>query len=201
MASKDFKNGKIYCIRNTVDDEVYVGSTTQPLSKRMVKHRSYANACHHKMKVTTHMHKLGVEHFYIELIEECPCDNVEQLNRKEGEWTRKLGTLNSKIQGRTNSEWRVDNKEAIDEYKEANREEILQKKKEYRDANREEILQKKKEYREANKEVILEREKEWKSIPNTCACGGRYVNSSKSQHVKSQKHQNYLQTMVLNTCV
>ena len=39
MASKDFKNGKIYCIRNTIDDDIYVGSTCQPLSKRMAKHR------------------------------------------------------------------------------------------------------------------------------------------------------------------
>ena len=127
MTSKDYKNGNIYCIRNTIDDGIYVGSTTQPLSKRMVKHRCSANTCPHKQKNTTHMYELGVEHFYIELVEEYPCDNVEQLNRKEGEWTRKLGTLNSKIQGRTEKEWRSDNQEAIAAYKEANRETILRK--------------------------------------------------------------------------
>ena len=31
---KDFSKGKIYCIRNNIDDEIYIGSTTQPLSKR-----------------------------------------------------------------------------------------------------------------------------------------------------------------------
>ena len=36
---KDYKNGKIYCIRNNIDDDLYVGSTTQPLCKRMAKHR------------------------------------------------------------------------------------------------------------------------------------------------------------------
>ena len=30
----DYNNGKIYSIRNTIDNDVYVGSTTQPLSKR-----------------------------------------------------------------------------------------------------------------------------------------------------------------------
>ena len=37
---RNYQNGKIYCIRNTIDDDVYVGSTTQALSQRMEKHRS-----------------------------------------------------------------------------------------------------------------------------------------------------------------
>ena len=97
MASRDYKNGKIYCIRNTVDDDIYVGSTTQPLSKRMVKHRCDAKTRPEKMVITTHMSKLGIENFYIELLEEYPCDNIERLNKKEGEWIRKLGTLNQKV--------------------------------------------------------------------------------------------------------
>ena len=36
----DYKSGKIYCIRNDINDEIYVGSTTQSLSQRMAKHRS-----------------------------------------------------------------------------------------------------------------------------------------------------------------
>ena len=35
-----YKNAKIYKILNTVADDVYIGSTTQPLSKRMVDHRA-----------------------------------------------------------------------------------------------------------------------------------------------------------------
>ena len=35
-----YKNGKIYCIRNTIDDDIYVGSTTQLLCKRMAGHRN-----------------------------------------------------------------------------------------------------------------------------------------------------------------
>ena len=31
---KDYKNGKIYSVRNTVNDDIYISSTTQPLSKR-----------------------------------------------------------------------------------------------------------------------------------------------------------------------
>ena len=40
----DYKNGKIYQILNTIDDDCYVGSTTQPLSKRMAYHRKAVNS-------------------------------------------------------------------------------------------------------------------------------------------------------------
>ena len=36
----DYKNGKIYQILNNVNDDIYVGSTCQALSKRMYQHRS-----------------------------------------------------------------------------------------------------------------------------------------------------------------
>ena len=35
----DYKNGKIYQILNNVNDAVYVGSTTQPLCKRLYNHK------------------------------------------------------------------------------------------------------------------------------------------------------------------
>ena len=47
------------------------------------------------------MNELGVENFYIELIEQFPCENKEQLLAKEGEYIRKMATLNHQTQGRT----------------------------------------------------------------------------------------------------
>jgi hypothetical protein len=41
---KDYQNGKIYCIRSHKTDLIYVGSTCQPLSKRLGKHRDYYKA-------------------------------------------------------------------------------------------------------------------------------------------------------------
>jgi predicted GIY-YIG superfamily endonuclease len=48
----DYKNGKIYCIRNKINDDVYIGSTTQPLSQRMAKHRSEINSTVKKKPAT-----------------------------------------------------------------------------------------------------------------------------------------------------
>ena len=39
---KDYSNGKIYCIRNNIDKQIYIGSTCQSLSKRMAYHRQDA---------------------------------------------------------------------------------------------------------------------------------------------------------------
>ena len=39
VKSMDYKNAKIHKILNDIDEYVYIGSTCQPLSKRMSKHR------------------------------------------------------------------------------------------------------------------------------------------------------------------
>ena len=61
------------------------------------------------------MHKAfiehGVENFFIELIEKCPCNDIDELRRTEGKYTRELKpSLNILIAGRTNKEY-YDNKE------------------------------------------------------------------------------------------
>ena len=100
--SKDYKNGKIYCTRNNINDDIYVGSTTQPLSKRMAKHRVDA-----KREIKMHsifyskVNELGIERFYIELLEDYPCESLKQLRKREGEFIREIGTLNHHIAGRT----------------------------------------------------------------------------------------------------
>jgi group I intron endonuclease len=100
-STKDYKNGKIYCIRNNIDDDLYVGSTTQPLCKRMAKHRE---ATRNEVKVHRNLYvkmlEHGLEHFYIELIEDCPCETLEQLRKREGHYIREMATLNHQIAGR-----------------------------------------------------------------------------------------------------
>ena len=106
----DYGNGKVYQILNNVDDDVYVGSTCQPLSKRMAYHRVNMGAPKKKnTRLYAKMRELGAESFYIELVEDCPCENKEQLRRKEGEFIRERGTLNMCQAGRTRREHYQDN--------------------------------------------------------------------------------------------
>ena len=68
---RNYQNGKIYCIRNNIDDDIYVGSTTQSLSRRMSKHRIDMNSERtQNYKLYRKMRELGQHAFYIELIEE-----------------------------------------------------------------------------------------------------------------------------------
>ena len=97
---------------NDVDDTVYVGSTVVGLSDRKSKHRWEAKR-NSKYKVHDHMRNVGVEHFYIELIENYPCNNIEELTAKEGEWIRAIGTLNQVVAGRTDKQYYDEHRERI----------------------------------------------------------------------------------------
>ena len=52
-----------------------------------------------------------------------------------------------------------------------------------------------KEYREANKETILQKNKE----KITCECGSIICIGEKSRHLKSKKHQDYINSLVVAT--
>ena len=181
MASKDYKNGKIYCIRNTIDNDIYVGSTCQPLSKRMARHRGYVNdkTQQHRM-LYVKMVEHGVDNFYIELIEECPCDNLEQLRRREGHFIRNLGTLNKNIAGRTEQE---------------NHKEYYIEHKEHMDAEN-------KIWREDHPELMVEYRHVWYKknkdrlhTPINCECGSTYVSEYEPRHIKTKQHQDYLKQL------
>ena len=117
----DYSKAKVYKILNDVDDDVYIGSTCQPLSVRMAGHRCYSGKS--PLKLYQKMRDIGVHHFYIELIEETPCENKEQLRAREGEYIRKYGTLNIQIAGRNKKQYAEDTKENKAEYDKKRREE------------------------------------------------------------------------------
>ena len=166
-SSRNYQNGKIYCVRNSVDDDIYVGSTTQPLSKRSTKKEEKKH-----YKLYQKMNEVGIDNFYIELFEKYPCDSKEELFRKEGEVMRELKPiLNSKIQGRTLEEWLDDNKEYLTQERknryERNKDQILEKKKEYWKGKRDELLLKNQKRFEENKETYYQNVKKKDNKTNT----------------------------------
>ena len=156
MTSEErYKNGKIYTIRYRNDDSlIYVGSTCLPLYKRWYKHKSFIfneNSNKYNYYIYQKIRETNdFENWYIELYEEFSCDNKEQLMKREGEIIRKMGTLNTRVENRTNQEWRSDNKDYIKD-----------KQKEYYIENKEHISEYKKEYAEKNKTKISDRMKQW----------------------------------------
>jgi len=160
-----YRRGQIYTIRNIKNDTmIYVGSTINSLSKRFHKHK-----CDCKMGKNYSLYSHIIDNdwtdWYIELYEYYPCNNKRELDRREGQIIREIGTINKKIEGRTQKEYYEDNKEHKSqkrkEYYKNNKETISQKHKEYYERNKEEIIQKTKEWYEDNKEKVLQKHKEW----------------------------------------
>ena len=85
----DYSKGKIYKILNSIDDEIYVGSTIKTLSQRMASHRSLANFNPYN-KLYKHMIDIGIDKFYIELVENYPCNDVYELRAREGYYIREI---------------------------------------------------------------------------------------------------------------
>jgi hypothetical protein len=85
----DYRQGKIYCIRSPHTDKMYIGSTTQTLAQRMTKHRSdfkrYSIGPQTDFRTSFHIFTAGdkPDDAYIELLENFPCDYVEELTAKE----------------------------------------------------------------------------------------------------------------------
>jgi hypothetical protein len=159
-----YQNGKIYCIRNTIDDDIYVGSTTQLLCKRMAEHRNKLKYKPH-YKLYMKMAEIGLDKFYIELIENSPCENKEELRKREGFVIREMGTLNSCIAGRSQVEYVIENKINIQahkkQYYETNKDVISITNKEYRDTHKEKRNAQTKEHYDTNKDKILLHRKEY----------------------------------------
>jgi len=175
----DYKKGKIYQIKNTIDDDVYVGSTTNTLQGRMKGHKQGPHSkCKQHTPLYSKMNEYGFDKFFIELIEDYPCNSKIELCAREGYWIRDRGTLNKVIQGRSRQEWFEDMKE-----------DLKQKQKSRYENNKEAISEQKKGYRERNKEQEHER----KCRKCLCECGLIYTHSNKHRHLKSEDHMRQME--------
>ena len=113
----DYSKGKIYTIRCRTDNTlIYVGSTISSLSKRWGQHKGAIISKKYDLYTCREING-GFENWYIELYENYSCENKEQLFKKEGEIIRMIGSLNSKIAGRSKKEYAEENKEKMDKYK------------------------------------------------------------------------------------
>jgi hypothetical protein len=210
-----YERGKIYSIRSRLTDEVYIGSTIQPLSIRLGKHRnSYKRYLEGKYHYVSSFKLLELGDYHIELVEDCPCESKEQLNRREGELIRSTeNCVNMMIPGRTISEYREDNKEIIAQreaqYRADNKEAIAQyntqyyqdhkqKIAQYYQENKERMAQKNAQYKANNKEAIAqyntqyyEENKEKLKQKYTCECGSTTRIDAKARHERTIKHQEY----------
>ena len=188
-----YKKGKIYKIVDVGFNKCYYGSTTEPLSKRMERHRKSYKQFLETGKLDTTARVLfgefGVDNCTILLVEDYPCENKEQLLSREGEHIKNNECVNKQVAGRTHKEYQDEYSEYFKnkkkEYYKNHREDIISKNKQYIEDHKEEIQKYRKQRYEANKGTILAKQ----ARPFTCECGATCVWNVRARHFRSMKHQ------------
>jgi len=186
---KDYQKGKIYKLFSVSNEDlIYYGSTIRTLNKRLGEHiKDYKNN-----RGCTSRKVIAAGDYKIELIEEYPCANTTELERREGEYTKANKCVNQKIPGRTRKEYKEDNKEKIAKQKkiwnENNKEAVTEQRKKYYENNKEAIAERVKKWRENNKEKIAEKQNAYGKVKVTCECGCIIRRDSLAKHKKSNKH-------------
>ena len=157
-----YQRGQIYTIRNITDDAmIYVGSTISPLPKRFYIHKQSCLCGKSTINLYNYITDNDWSNWYIELYEDFPCNSKKELERREGQVIRDIGTLNKVIAGRTHKEYREDNADKINERKkknyEGNKDVVLEKMKKYYQDNADTIKERNKKYYQNNADKIKER--------------------------------------------
>ena len=203
----DYSNGKIYRIVCNNTGKVYIGSTTDTLSRRLTGHKSnynkYINGRYHYV---TSFEIIKNNNFSIVLIENVPCKNKEELFQKERYYIENTQCVNKQVPLRTMREYINANiekrkktckkyndthKDKHHEYYINNKDSINEKRKLYYEKNRDSFIQRAKKHYEQNISII--------KTPFQCECGATLMNkSSKSKHLKTQKHLKYLESLKSN---
>ncbi len=111
-----YQNGKIYTVRSHNHDKYYIGSTCIRLSQRLYTHEKTRRdfmRTGDKSHLTSCNVILEKGNYYIELLENYPCNSKDELHKREGELIRlhKNDLVNINIPKRTMKEWRADNRE------------------------------------------------------------------------------------------
>jgi hypothetical protein len=146
-----YQRGKIYKLVSDQILDIYIGSTTKKLFRRLSNHMSdYNNNRHY----TTAFELLQYDDVRIELIENYPYTSKDLLELREGIVVKELDCINKVIPGQTAEEYYIKNKDKIlkqrRQYYDENVEKVNAQKKKYREENVEKIKQINKKYSDAN---------------------------------------------------
>jgi len=174
----NYQNSKIYELICSETGLKYIGSTTRPLSQRLGKHKQKKNTCSSKILINPKIY----------LLENTPCNSKEELHAIERKYIENNECVNIFIPGRTQKEYKEENKEKIEKYNEEWKKNNKNYSKEYYLNNQEKKKEYVKKYRETNKEKLKEK--------INCECGSKYVKHNKTRHEKTQKHLSFYNKFV-----
>ena len=208
MPQVDYNKCVIYKIQHKeLDELLYVGSTTHFGNRKVQHKRSCYNSngkSYNSKLYSTIRDNGGWDEFNMVIVKEFPCENKRQAEAEEDRIMRQMRSSLNTIRSYQTPEERQErhsitnkvlyqnniekHKEIGKKYYENNRDKILERTKEHYQQNREKIIDYNKEYREQNKNKIKERD----NAKYECPCGGKYTRGNKAIHLKTLKHQTFI---------
>lgn len=191
---RNYQNARIYRLVSASGRQ-YIGSTTELLCRRMVGHRGKYKLWKQGKYPFMSSFRLFDEEGKVEifLVENYPCESHEELLRRERYWIETTDCVNKIIPTRTYKEYCEANKQQILERKkkhyQTNKDKISEQRKIYRESNKQQISERMKKYYETNREQLLEQNKQ----KIQCGCGVEFGRKGLSRHRRSKKHLRWVE--------
>ena len=197
----DYSKGKIY--RLVSNEMIYIGSTIGSLSERKYKHKSdflqWKNGNRKNYITSFKLFELNQE-VEIVLIEKYPCNDIEELHRRERYWIENSpNCVNKNKPSHTRSKddilkWSREyqstdaRKKYAADYKEKNKTHIQEYMANYAQQNKDRLTKYYRERHERMRDEISARQKE----KIKCECDREVNRSSMSKHKKTKIHLDYI---------
>ena len=184
---------KIVCKDLDIKD-CYVGHTTDFTTRK----RQHKNSCNNEASKQYHYNVYdfirnngGWTNWEMILIETLKCENNLEARKKEREFLEQIGaTLNKESPYRSDEEAKQQKKDWIQNNWEKNYESV----KKSRVRLKEEHPERYKEYSKKSATKYREKNPDRLKINTTCECGSEFRKHQLNRHLKSKKHQQYLQS-------
>ena len=173
---------KIYKIIDNTNGNEYIGSTCHSLKKRLIKHKnSYKMFLKGTYNNVSSFDIIKNGDYKIKLIENCNIKTKQELLARERYYIENNECVNKLIPGRYNKGTQHYQKQYYIE----NKDKININHKQYYNDNKDKININKKQYYNDNKDKYNEK--------FDCECGSKYTKNHKSRHIKTLKHQEFIQ--------
>jgi len=184
-----YKTGKIYRIYCDGSNKYYIGSTIHSLEIRLSGHKNSKNMCSSKELVNNSKYDINIE-----LLENYPCNNRNELLLRETEWIKK------NIQNVVNKEMPSINKDNINNstsgYYRCDCGSLMKNKGKMRHIETEKhknyINNKINNKINSNQTINNNNNKNINYGYYKCECGSLIKNKGKMRHIESEKHKNYI---------
>lgn len=220
MANK-YDTAKIYKIISNEVDDVYYGSTCQPLSSRLAHHvADYKRYLLGKRSYISSFELIKRSHYDIILVEQFPCNGVEELRMRERYYIENYNCINRTIPIRTHEEHNLMKQEYWKQYYDKNKDQLLDSRKEYKlqyyKENKEHIIQTSTRYYELHRERKVQDAHAYRceninkiheydrnrpnklersakqAITFVCECGSSIRKGDKARHEKTITHTSFI---------